>query len=107
MNDSGATAVDASMQLGILEWVQSACKIPKSSYVESAVNLAWVLTKHVCRTITASPELKLQDHISVENIILFVERPELPLGGHAVYYAPLVTDVRFQFEMDAISLASL
>jgi len=55
-----------------------------------------------------SPEVKLQDHITTKNIILFVDRPSLMLKNtitenHAHVY-PVVMDVHFQFEAGSISV---
>mmetsp|Transcript_43082 Transcript_43082/g.90517 ORF Transcript_43082/g.90517 Transcript_43082/m.90517 type:complete len:203 (-) Transcript_43082:734-1342(-) len=93
--------MDVSIPISIHEWIHSSCKLPKTVYVESAVSLAWMLTKHICRTIATSPEVKLQDHISAENIILFAKQSSVAL------LAPFVTDIKFHFEMDAISHLNL
>jgi len=106
LSSAAATATVYSVPTTISEWIHSACKLPRKLYVESAINLARVLTEHICHTIVAFPKVQLQDHISSGKIILLLERTSVTLDGDAVDGVPTITDVKFQFEMDGITPTS-
>ena len=96
-------STSASGPISIQDWMKAACNLPsKSSFVESAVNLAWILTKHLCQIIASSAEVTLEDHITAENVIIYVERPSLTL--HSVLQASSITDVKFKFEVSSVIL---
>eukprot|EP00571_Detonula_confervacea_P007852 CAMPEP_0172328136 /NCGR_PEP_ID=MMETSP1058-20130122/60192_1 /TAXON_ID=83371 /ORGANISM="Detonula confervacea, Strain CCMP 353" /LENGTH=1251 /DNA_ID=CAMNT_0013045237 /DNA_START=1035 /DNA_END=4787 /DNA_ORIENTATION=- len=95
-------AASAPSPIGIRDWMKSACEVPsKNAFVESAVDLAWMLTKHICQMATASSSrVKLEDHITADDILIFVERPSLILQG--IIHTPVVTEVKFQFEASGV-----
>ena len=90
---------NASVPISLQDWMESACDQPsKSPYLESAVNLAWALTNHIGEKKVADPKVKLEDHVTTENVVIFVSHwpPSSLLGIHC---APVVTDVELSSEL--------
>jgi len=69
------TASHAIVPVSIQYWIRSAVGLSISSddYLKGAVNLSWLLTKHLMQLIAAS-EITLLD-ISVEKVMIFMEPP--------------------------------
>mmetsp|Transcript_12564 Transcript_12564/g.27248 ORF Transcript_12564/g.27248 Transcript_12564/m.27248 type:complete len:1558 (+) Transcript_12564:111-4784(+) len=69
------TASHAIVPVSIQYWIRSAVGLSISSddYLKGAVNLSWLLTKHLMQLIAAS-EITLLD-ISIEKVIIFVDPP--------------------------------
>lgn len=72
MNDA-TTTDDAAADLiptDIEDWTRVACELRSMhSCVESAVNLAWMLTKHTCQLMAAPlDEVRLERQIREENV---------------------------------------
>jgi len=98
-----ATAYDSAaglIPISLDDWMRSACDLQsRNIYVESTVNLAWMLTKRICQLMasSSSDEMRLERQIMAENVLIFMERSSLML--QSIQYSHSILDVKFRFEV--------
>ncbi len=107
-------APTASVPVSIRDWIASAGDLPSAnSFVESAVDLAWRITKRTCDAIEESPfpglTTSLEDQVTAENVIVFLSSskpsPSTARGDGREERPAAIADVKFRFEIPgAVSL---
>ena len=83
-------ADDHLISISLEDWMKSAaCDLQYTeAFIERAVGLAWILTKHICQLIAGSfDEVKLERQIVAETILIFVEQPSLMTQSQSVQYS--------------------
>ena len=87
--DTAGPAAPMSAQ----DWMAAACQGPSlRSYVASALELALALATHLHRSPTVASAATLTDHLTVDNLIIFVARPTLTEATAG----PSITGVQFR-----------
>ena len=88
-------AFRSPVSIGVNEWMNTAIMNRGINYMQSAVNLAWLLTNHLIELQTTSIELKPED-ITCDNLVVLV-KPDVMSAIDEI------EGVQFRFE-DALSM---